>query len=93
VKIHVRLQDDELIFEEADSLFTPLFWKKVGLSFARAFIPVFFLGLGGVYDAVSSGDVSAAKSALIALAVAAGAAALRAAQALFTTLETPPDNQ
>lgn len=64
------------------------FFKKVALSFLRAFIPVFALGLTPVADSVTAGDVSTARAAIVAAACAAGAAGLRAAQALFTTLET-----
>lgn len=74
-------------------MLTPLFWRKVGLSFVRAFIPTFILGIGSAYSAFGEGDLSGAKASLIALVVAAGAAGLRAAQALFTTLESPPTNE
>jgi hypothetical protein len=68
-------------------LFTPVFWKKIGLSFARAFIATFVLGVGGAFDAVASGDTNAARSAAVALVVAGVTAGIRAAQALFTNLE------
>lgn len=71
-------------------MFTPLFWKKIGLSFARAFIAFFVLGVVGAYDSFVTGDVEAGKAAAVALITGAVAAGLRAAQALFTTLETPP---
>ena len=68
-----------------------LFFKKVGLSFARAFVAVFALGITGVFSSLgeSGTDFSTGKEALVALIVAAIAAGLRAAQALFTTLESP----
>lgn len=72
-------------------MFTPLFWKKVGLEFARTFVVVFILGAATVTDQVVGGDWNAGKSALIALIAAAVTAGLRAAQALFTQLETPPE--
>lgn len=72
-------------------MFTLLFWKKVGLSFARAFVPTLILGLAGVFDHVADGDLDGGKAALVALIVAAITAGLRAAQALFTQLETPPE--
>lgn len=68
---------------------TPLFWKKVGLSFLRAFVVFFVLGVIPVWDEIVGGDWDAAKAALIALIGGAGTAALRAIQALFTNLETP----
>lgn len=70
---------------------TTLFWKKVGLSFLRAFVSFFVLGVAGVWDAIAAGNWSAGKSAIIALIGAAVAAGIRAAQAAFTTLETPPE--
>jgi hypothetical protein len=48
-------------------LFGVTFWKKIGLSFARAFIATFVLGVGGAFDAVASGDTTAARSAAVAL--------------------------
>jgi predicted ABC-type exoprotein transport system permease subunit len=69
---------------------TPLFFKKVGLSFARTFLIVFVLGLIPVWDNVVNWDPNASKAALLAVIAAAGTAGIRAAQALFTTLETPP---
>lgn len=71
-------------------MFTPLFWKRVGLSFARAFIPFLILGLVGAWDSFVTGDVEAGKAAVIALISGAVTAGLRAIQALFTTLETDP---
>lgn len=65
-----------------------LFLKKVGLSFARAFLAVFIPGIFTVYDPLVKGDLGAVRSALIALAVASFAAVLRAAQALWTEWET-----
>ena len=70
-------------------MFTGLFWKKVLLSFARAFVPFFVLGLAGAWDSFVTGDLAAGKSAVIALVTGAITAGLRAAQALFTNLETP----
>jgi hypothetical protein len=69
-----------------------LFWKRVGMSFLRAFVGAFALGITGVFGSLgeAGSDFTAGKSALIALIVAAIAAGLRAAQALFTTIETPP---
>lgn len=70
-------------------MFAPLFWKKIGLSFARAFVSFFVLGVAGAYDSFVTGDVAAGKAAAIALITGAVAAGIRAAQALFTTLESP----
>ncbi len=68
-----------------------LFWKKVGLSFLRAFVATFAIGITGVFASLGEqgSNFGAGKTALIALVVAAIAAGLRAAQALFTTAETP----
>lgn len=74
-------------------MLTPFFWKKVGLSFVRAFVPFFILGVIPVWDSIAAGDWNAAKAALIALIGAAVTAGLRAAQALFTTLETDEENR
>jgi hypothetical protein len=71
-------------------LFSSQFFKAVGLSFARAFIAVFALGILSVYSAVLPGesiDYDAGKTALIALVTAAGAAGIKAMQALFTNLD------
>ena len=57
--------------------------KAVGLSFLRAFIAVFIVGLAGV---VNAADWNAAKAALVALVVASITAGIRACQALFTNL-------
>jgi hypothetical protein len=73
-------------------MFTPYFWKKCGLSFARAFIPAFILGVLPVWDAVAAGDWNAGKAALLALITGAGTAGIRALQALFTNLETDANN-
>ena len=70
-------------------MFEPLFWKKIALSFARAFVSFFVLGAVGAYNGFVTGDIHAGKAAVIALITGAVAAGLRAAQALFTTLETP----
>lgn len=66
------------------------FAKKVGLSFARAFVATFALGATGVVDAVGSGDLTAARAALVALVLAGVTAGLRAAQVYLTTWESPP---
>ena len=71
---------------------TPLFLKKVGLSFARYFVASFLTGIVSVgLDLIDSGDVSAARAAVLALIGGAVAAGLRAVQALVTNLETPPE--
>lgn len=70
-------------------MFGGLFWKKVGLSFVRAFVPFFILGILPVWDSIVAGDWDAGKAALLALIGAAVTAGIRAAQALFTTAETP----
>ena len=70
-------------------MFEPLFWRKIALSFARAFVSFFVLGIVGAYDSFVTGDLASGKSAVIALITGAVAAGLRAGQALFTTLETP----
>ena len=62
--------------------------KKIGLSFARAFLGAFVPGLAGVYSSFVSGDVPAAKAALIALVAAGGAAVLKSAQIAWTTWES-----
>jgi len=67
-----------------------LFWKKVGLSFLRAFVVFFVLGVIPLWDQIVAGDWDAGKAALIALVGGAGTAGLRAIQALFTTFESPP---
>ena len=64
------------------------FWKKIGLSFARAFIPAFAIGLTPAADAVAAGDWNTARAAVVACVLAGAAAVLRALQALGTTLET-----
>jgi hypothetical protein len=71
-----------------------LFWKKVAAAIVRAFTITFFAGAVGLLDSlggVTSGeaDFSVALSALVALVLASLAAAIRAAQALFTEIETP----
>lgn len=71
-------------------MFTSLFWRKVGLSFLRAFVPFFILGVIPLWDEVVAGDWNTARAALIALIGASVTAGIRALQALFTTLETPP---
>lgn len=71
-------------------MLTPLFWKRVGLSFVRAFIPVFILGVIPLWDQIVAGDWDAGKSALIALISGAVTAGIRAAQIFFTTVETDP---
>lgn len=65
------------------------FWKKVGLDFARTFVPTFILGVLPVWDAIVSGDWDAGKAAGLAAVAAAGSAGIRAVQARFTTLESP----
>ena len=65
-----------------------LFLKKIGLSFARAFLGVLIPGLAGVYSSFVSGDVPAARAALIALVAAGGAAVLKSAQIAWTTWES-----
>jgi hypothetical protein len=72
-------------------MFGAIFWRKVALSFIRAFIPFFFLGLAGVWDDVAAGDWNASKSAIVALIGGAVTAGLRAIQALFTNLEPQKD--
>lgn len=69
--------------------FPAVFWRKVALSFLRAFVAVFVLGLTGVVDALGpeGTDWNAAKSALVALVLAGLTAGVRALQALFTNLE------
>lgn len=71
-----------------------LFWKRVSLSFARAFATTFVLGLVGVVESVSGEggafDLSAGRAAAVALVVGGVTAGLRAVQVLFTNLETPP---
>lgn len=64
------------------------FWKKIGLSFARAFLAAFVIGLTPAADAIASGDWNTARAAIVACALAGGAAVLRALQALGTNLET-----
>jgi hypothetical protein len=71
-----------------------LFWRKVAAAFVRAFMITFFAGATGLIDSISGGvsgetDFSIALSGLTALTLASIAAAVRAAQALFTTIETP----
>ena len=70
-------------------MFPPVFWKKVALSFVRAFAAAFVLGLTDVLSAVgpNASDWGAGKAALVALVVAAVTAGVRALQALFTHLE------
>jgi hypothetical protein len=54
-------------------LFTHLFWRKVGLSFARAFTVTLALGLLPVIDSVAGEgayDIDAGRKALVALVVA-----------------------
>ncbi len=72
-------------------MWTELFWRKVGLEFGRTFIVFFILGLIPVLDVVADGNWSVAQAALVALIGGAANAGLRAAQALFTQLETPPE--
>lgn len=64
------------------------FFKKVGLSFVRAFVPAFAIGLTPAADAVAAGDWNTARAAVVACVLAGGAAVLRALQALGTNLET-----
>ena len=80
-------------------MFTKFFWRKVGLEFARTFVAVFALGslgaLGLIAEAATDGTVTldelgVAGSAVVAAGGGALAAAVRAAQALFTRAETPP---
>ena len=70
---------------------TPLFFKKVGLEFARTFVIVFVLGILPVWDNLVNWDPNAAKVAILAVIASAGTAGIRAVQALFTQLETPPE--
>lgn len=73
-------------------MLTELFWRKVGLEFARTFLTVFVLGVIPVASNLAdTKDWDTARAALLALVAAAITAALRAAQALFTQLETPPE--
>lgn len=67
------------------------------MDFARTFLAVFFVGIGGVLTAafaVEGGenaiDVGAGAAALTGLLVASVSAGLRAIQAHFTTIETDP---
>ena len=62
----------------------PVWFKKVGLSFVRAFVGTFIAGLVGV---LAVPDWEAGKAALVALSVAALTAGIRAIQAWFTHLE------
>lgn len=71
-------------------MFTTFFWKKVALSFVRAFVPFFVLGILPVWDSIVAGDWDVAGAAVIALIGAAVTAGVRAVQALFTNLETDP---
>lgn len=71
----------------------PLFWKKVGAAFAWSFLTTFALGVADVVEKLSGEgaafDLSAMRSALVALVIASIVAGLRGGQALFTTWETP----
>jgi hypothetical protein len=66
------------------TLFPPIFFKKVALSFIRAFLAAFVTGLAGVLAAPNWG---AGKAALVAVSIAAVTAGIRAIQAIFTDLE------
>lgn len=69
-------------------MLTKLFWKKVGLSFIRAFIPTFLFGVLPVWNSIVQGDWTVAKAAFLALIAASVTAGFRAAQAMYTTLES-----
>lgn len=64
--------------------FGPVFWKKVGLSFVRAFLGAFIILAPGIWLAP---DLNAAKAAGVAAILAGLTAGVRALQALFTNLE------
>lgn len=67
------------------------FVRRVGMSFLRAFVVTFVLGLTDVISAVgpNATEWGAGKAALVALVVASVTAGVRAIQALTTTIETP----
>jgi len=72
------------------------FWKKVGLDFGRTVLGFYGVyiaaGLSGALEAFSNQDFSLAtwQPLGLALVVGLGSAVLRAAQARWTTFETPP---
>ena len=66
-------------------MFTKKFAKKVGFSFARAFLGAFVVLAPGIWLAP---DLNAAKAAAVAACVAGLTAGGRAVQALFTTWES-----
>ncbi len=73
-----------MIIKLNDWLGGSVFFKKVVLSFVRAFVGVFIAGVGGVF---ALPNWSASKAALVALSAAALTAGFRAVQALLTDLE------
>jgi hypothetical protein len=70
---------------------TEAFLLKIAWSFGRAFLAAFLVGVTGV---LASPNWSAAKAALVALAIAAVTAGVRAVQALIAdpTPTVPTDN-
>jgi hypothetical protein len=73
-------------------LFTPYFWKKIGLSAARAAIGAVVAGALVPVLAISNGDFKGGGLALATLAGVGVTAGVRAAQAAFTQLETDAKN-
>ena len=71
--------------------FKTLFWKKVGLDFARTFLAFLVPGLATVYNTFVDAGIDAGQVALMALVVASFSASLRGVQAALTTWESPPE--
>lgn len=75
------------------------FWKKVGLDFGRTFLGFYAVTIAATFASslanVEAGDFSAAswKGVGVAAAVGAASAAIRAAQALWTNLESDVVNR
>jgi hypothetical protein len=79
------------VTERRVAVFTNLFWRKVGLDFARTFVATFLVAVLPVWEAIAAGDWNAGKAAGLAAVASAVSASIRAAQARFTQLETPTE--